>query len=63
MEGSWAYMDKGEWALFGVPIIVWLIAVVAVLWLWGEVQIRRWRREEDAARRARQPDELDEDGD
>ncbi|MEL6574265.1 MAG: hypothetical protein AAFQ81_00105 [Pseudomonadota bacterium] len=53
MEDSWAYMDKGEWALFGVPIIVWIGVVVVLVWLWGELQIRRWRREEreEAARR------------
>ncbi|MEM6679692.1 MAG: hypothetical protein AAF675_17655 [Pseudomonadota bacterium] len=48
MEDSWAYMDKGEWSLFGVPIILWVCAIAAVFWIWGEIQIGRWRREEDA---------------
>ncbi|MEL6765921.1 MAG: hypothetical protein AAFP17_01970 [Pseudomonadota bacterium] len=59
MQDSWAYMDKGEWALFGVPIIVWIGVVVVLVWLWGELQIRRWRREEreEAARRNGGPDD------
>ncbi|MGF1444612.1 MAG: hypothetical protein ACFBRM_00240 [Pikeienuella sp.] len=62
MEDSWAYMDKGEYTVFGAPVIVWIGVGVVAVWLWGEWQIRRWRREEaEEARRAERAEAEDDD--